>query len=111
MTTTTRKWIHGLGAAFIGGGAAAVVSGLTSMGIAPEKFNLQNASGMLHLLGLVAANFIFNGILSAMFFLRQAPLPDGDISTVAVSSVTHSPDSTTVTESKTTVITDPQKSP
>lgn len=75
MNTKSKIWFHRLMAAFIGGGAGAVTSGLTSMGFAPEKFNLTNTSGLLHLVGLMAANFIVNGLLSAMFYLRQSPLP------------------------------------
>ena len=75
MKTTTEKWLYGLGSAVIGGGSAAVTSGLTSMGFAPDKFNLANASGVGHLLGLMLANFIVSGVLSAFFYLRQSPLP------------------------------------
>lgn len=79
MTTNTRKWLKGLGAAFIGGGASAVTSGLTSMGIAPDKFNMTDLAGVTRLLVLIAANFLISGILSMFFFLRQSPLPpDGD---------------------------------
>jgi len=49
MKNTTQKWLYGLGAAMIGGSAQAVVSGLTGMGFAPEKFNFTNASGIWHL--------------------------------------------------------------
>lgn len=94
-------------AAFIGGGAAAVTSGLTSMGIAPEKFNLQNASGLWHLLLMVFANFIVNGILSAMFFLRQAPLPEMDISSVETESIKHE-DGKTIVAKSSEVITEPK---
>ena len=83
MKNGTRRWIYGLGSAMIGGGASAVTSGLTSMGFAPGTFNLQNMSGTLHLLGLCAANFLISGILSAMFYLRQSPLPpEGDTTTI-----------------------------
>lgn len=78
MNTKNRIWLHRLFAAFIGGGAGAVTSGLTSMGFAPDKFNLTNTSGILHLLAIMAANFLINGILSAMFYLRQSPLPPED---------------------------------
>lgn len=69
------KWLYGLGAAFIGGGAAAITSGLTSMGFAPDKFNLADLKGILHLLGLMGANFAVSGFLSVAFYLRQSPLP------------------------------------
>lgn len=75
MKTNTKKWLYGLGSASIGGGAAAIISGVSSMGIAPDKFNLQNAAGFGHLLEMVVINFIFSGILSAVFYLRQSPLP------------------------------------
>lgn len=75
MNTKTERWLYGLGSAAIGGGASAVTSGLTSMGFAPDKFNMANASGIWHLLGLMVANFIVSGFLSVMFYLRQSPLP------------------------------------
>ncbi len=68
-------WLHGLLAAGIGGGASAITSGLTSMGFAPDKFNMSDMKGIMHLLGLMAANFIVSGILSIAFYLRQSPLP------------------------------------
>lgn len=75
MKTQVQKWFYGLSSAMIGGGASAVTSGLTSMGFAPDKFNLQNASGVWHLMGLMIANFVVSAFLSAMFYLRQSPLP------------------------------------
>lgn len=75
MNSRTSKWLYGLGSAFIGGGASAVISGLTAMGFAPDKFNLTDLQGFLRLLGLTAANFVVSGIFSAFFFLRQSPLP------------------------------------
>lgn len=81
MKRTTSKWLHGLAATFIGGGASAIVSGLTSMGFAPDKFNLSDLKGFAHLLGMMLANFAVTGFLSAAFYLRQSPLPpDEDIS-------------------------------
>lgn len=78
MNIRLEKWLYGLGSAFIGGGAAAVTSGLTAMGFAPDKFNLSNSSGVWHLLGLMFANFIVSGFLSTFFYLRQSPLPPLD---------------------------------
>ena len=62
-------------AALISGGASSVTSGLVSMGFAPDKFNVSNTSGIWHLLGLIAANFLISGILGAFLYLRQSPLP------------------------------------
>lgn len=75
MKTQVRKWLRGLGSAVIGGGASAVVSGLASMGIAPDKFNIASLTGVGHLFALMFANFLVSGFLSAMFFLKQSPLP------------------------------------
>ena len=77
------KWLHGLGAAFISGGASAVVSGLTTMGFAPNQFNLTSLEGFLHLLGLCGANFFISGLLGMNLYLKQSPLPDdGDCPTM-----------------------------
>ena len=75
MKTATRKWIYGLASAVIGGGASAVTSGITAMGFAPDKFNLTDSRGALHVLGLVGVNFVVSGVFSAFFYLRQSPLP------------------------------------
>jgi len=75
MKETTSRWLYGLGSAIVGGGASAVVSGITSMGFAPDKFNLASLSGIGRLAALMAANFVVSGIFSAMFYLKQSPLP------------------------------------
>lgn len=75
MKTTIQRWLYGLGSAAIGGGASAVTSGLTSMGFAPDKFNLSTLQGMGHLMLLMLANFVVSGFLATMFYLRQSPLP------------------------------------
>lgn len=65
-------WLYGLGAAFIGGGASAVTSGITLNLLDPSDFNLQ--TGKLWV--TMAAFFVVNGTMSAMAFLRTKPLPD-----------------------------------
>lgn len=87
MNQSVHRWLYGLGAAAIGGGAAAVTSGLTSMGFAPDKFNLSSGAGMLRLLGLIGANFLVSGLLNAMFYLRQSPLPPEPVDTAPQSKV------------------------
>lgn len=72
------KWLYGLGSAVIGGGAGAVVSGLTNMGIAPETFNLTTGAGALKLLLSVGINFGLVGTLSMFFYLKQSPLPQAE---------------------------------
>jgi hypothetical protein len=75
MKLKVRQWLRGLGAAIIGGGSSAVASGLTTMGFAPDKFNLNSLEGLKHIAVLTIANFVFSAFLSGMFFLRMNPLP------------------------------------
>jgi len=72
----TKVWLHGLAAAFIGGGASGFTSGLASMGVDPEHFNIQ--TGLSHVAKLVAATFLLSGTLMAFAYLKQSPLPDWD---------------------------------
>ena len=60
-----KHWIHGLGSAFIGGGATAV----TVIVIDPLTFNLQNG------LEKVVTAFLVSAFVSACFYLKQSPLP------------------------------------
>lgn len=107
MTSKFEHWFYGLGSAMIGGGSAAVVSGLTSMGFDPQKFNLTNLSGVAHLLGLMAVNFLFSGLMSAFFYLKQSPLPpESTVETVETKMVsTDSAGGVTTGTSKTTTTT------
>lgn len=66
-------WLRGLVAAFVGGGSGSVTSGLTSMGIDPEHFNL--GTGLRHTFALMGAVFLVNGTLSVFLYLKQSPLP------------------------------------
>ena len=75
MNVRIEKWLYGLGSAAIGGGSGAVVSGITAMGFASDKFNLTDSHGIWRLLGLMLTNFVFSGLLSVFFYLKQSPLP------------------------------------
>jgi len=66
-------WLRGLVAAFVGGGSGSVTTGLTSMGIDPEHFNL--GSGLKHTMALMAVVFVLNVMLSVFLYLKQSPLP------------------------------------
>lgn len=79
MRRNVRHWLHGVSAAFVGGGASAVVSATVSMGFSPDKFNLTSLQGFGHLCVLLAANFLFNGVISMFFYLKQSPLPVEEI--------------------------------
>jgi hypothetical protein len=76
MNRSTAVWLHGLLAALIGGGASAVTSTFTASMFAPDKFNLSSYSGFLHVIGLIIATFVANGLLAAFFYLKSSPLPD-----------------------------------
>lgn len=60
-----RVWLHGLIAAFIGGGANAIAAAA----IAPDEFNLNTG---LRKLGIL---FLVSGILNAAGYLKQSPVP------------------------------------
>jgi len=68
-----KHWFYGLIAAFIGGGAGAVTSTVTASLIAPDKFNL--GTQLHNFLLLAGVTFVVNGLLSAMAYLKQSPLP------------------------------------
>jgi hypothetical protein len=69
-------WVRGLLAAFVGGGSGSVTTGLASMGIDPEHFNLN--AGLHHMLNLMGAVFLINGLVSVCLFLKQSPIPAGN---------------------------------
>lgn len=73
MNQNTSSWLHGLIAALIGGGASAVTVGVTAPAIAPESFNLSSQLG--HTAELAFGLFLVNGVMSAMAYLKQSPLP------------------------------------
>jgi len=75
MNSNTKIWLHGLGAALIGGGATSVVSAFGASMIDSAKFNLQSAHGVASTFGLMGITFLCGGILNTMFYLKQSPLP------------------------------------
>ena len=64
-------WLYGLAAAVIGGGANAVVGGITINMIDPKHFN----AGNFDFYKLVAAMFMANAVISLFMYLKQKPLP------------------------------------
>lgn len=72
-----------MAAAFISGGANAIVaSGLLTI-VDPEHFNLQHASTLL---STAALFFVVSGVISLMNFLRTKPVPDLKTVTTSVES-------------------------
>jgi len=68
-----KAWIHGLGAAFIGGGASGLVAAQAAAGISPNDFNYSTGLGKMAKLALSV--FVVSGALSAFAYLKQSPLP------------------------------------
>lgn len=73
LSTNERIWLHGLAAAFIGGGASAVSGGFANSIVDPEHFNVHG--GLAHLGEVMAVTFVVSAILSVMGYLKQSPIP------------------------------------
>lgn len=86
MSDTTKQWVHGLLAAFIGGVASALDSGIALMIIAPAQFNL--SSGLWKTLLTVTVLGILTGIKVSAAYLRQSPLPSDSVEVKTTESVT-----------------------
>lgn len=63
-----KVWLHGLIAAFIGGGASAGAAA----GVDPDSFNLVDWEGFLNILKL----FAVSGLFSVFAYLKKSPLPE-----------------------------------
>ena len=98
------SWLYGMVAGFISGGAGAVVTGITVSGLDPNDFNFY--TGRFYLLILVV--FGANGILAAMAFLHQNPLPKVIVTTTETTEQKRTSPETTVTK-KETIATTEQK--
>jgi hypothetical protein len=65
-------WIKGIVAAFVGGGAGAVTSGVVVSLGDPQQYNM----GTQKFYVLVGTVFAMSGMMNMMAFLRTKPLPD-----------------------------------
>jgi hypothetical protein len=99
MSDTTRAWLHGLTAAFVG----AAASSLSTMLVAPETFNLTTMTGFRK---LVLASGL-SGVVSAAAYLKTSPLPQPD--TLQRTSKTVTPEGA-VTTTQTTATIQPKES-
>ena len=72
MTRSLETWIRGLFAAVISGGAGGIITGLASLGIAPEQFNFQDPHLLLKIGAAAAAS---NAVVGLAAYLKQSPLP------------------------------------
>lgn len=74
MERSTRLWLHGIGAAFIGGAAGAAESALILPAFDPVKFNFGP-----ELKNLILASSIFavlSGVKLTVAYLKQNPVPE-----------------------------------
>jgi hypothetical protein len=67
------QWVHGIVAAFIGGVAGALDSGLALLLIAPETFNLN--TGLRKTLLTLTVFGLLSGAKLAFAYLKTAPTP------------------------------------
>lgn len=65
------NWLYGLFAGFIGGGAGAVVSGVTASMMVPDRLAFGGPKFFM-LIGIV---FLAHGCISGFMYLNQNPLP------------------------------------
>jgi hypothetical protein len=94
-------WVQGLVSAFIGGGAAAVVSGVVVSVKDPDHYSIGGAS----FYQLVFAVFMASGLLNAMAFLRTKPIPDKLVEkTVEVTKTTGKPATVVTTVKETATV-------
>ena len=84
MSRNTLLWLHGLGAALIGGGSGAVSSGFSVNLLDPKDWNMTDWPHAQHLLLLMCLVFAVNGALAAFAWLSKSPLPPLDDATAAV---------------------------
>ncbi len=101
------NWLYGLVAGFIGGGAGAVVTGVTASMLVPDRLAI-GSSKFFVLIGVV---FLAHGCISTMMYLQQHPLPNRITLVEESKSRVVEPDKTTVTATKTTTTVMEDKKP
>ena len=73
-TESGRLWLHGLIAAFVGGVAAAIDSGIVLLLVAPNDFNFGQGFWKLFLAVMILA--VLTGIKTAAAYLKKSPVPE-----------------------------------
>lgn len=84
MSRTFLTWLHGLGAAFIGGGSGAVSAAFGVNIVDPKDWNMTDWSHSRHMLFLMGIVFFIQGALTAFAWLSKSPLPPLDDAAAAV---------------------------
>lgn len=66
-------WARGLLGAIISAASGGILTGLASVGVSPEHFNLQSPALLLK---VVLTAVIINALVGGAAYLKQSPLPD-----------------------------------
>lgn len=75
MSRNTKLWLHGLGAALVGGGSGAVSAVFGVNMIDPKDWNLSTVGGLAHMGLLMVVVFVINGAITAFAWLSKNPVP------------------------------------
>ena len=75
MSRNTKLWLHGLGAALVGGGSGAVSAVFGVNMIDPKDWNLGTVGGLAHMGLLMVVVFVINGAITAFAWLSKNPVP------------------------------------
>jgi hypothetical protein len=67
-----KLWFRGLFAAVVSGAAGGVLTGMASIGLAPEHFNLQDPKLIVK---VAIAGAVANALIGLAAYLKQSPLP------------------------------------
>lgn len=73
--TSAQIWIHGIIAAFIGGGANAFLGVISTGIVLPNQVNTGN--GLHTAFVLMGVQFVLGGAIAVAMFLKQSPVPPG----------------------------------
>lgn len=74
MEKVRALWLHGLVAAFVGGFATSMDSGLVLLLVAPTEFNL--GTKLWHTLLVIIILAVLSGAKVAFAYLKTSPTPD-----------------------------------
>jgi Na+/proline symporter len=72
MNITDRVWVRGMIAAMISGLSGGILTGLASIGIAPDHFNLQDPKLLFK---VMLASAAVNAVIGVASYLQKSPLP------------------------------------
>ena len=83
MSRNTLLWLHGLGAALIGGGSGAVSATVGVNLVDSKDWNMSDWPHAKHMLVLMGIVFLVQGVIATFAWLSKSPLPPLDDPTAA----------------------------